>query len=79
MKKFYIYRLVNENNEVLDEKVIDDCGDNLCIGGEDSTGKYHQYDSYEAWHARNHFEELNVGLRVVSTEATIDTSIFDFK
>lgn len=39
----------------LDRKVLDDSSDNLCIGATGADGKYHQFDSYEGYHAASYF------------------------
>lgn len=78
MKTFYVYRLLSEKDEVLDEVVVDDPSDDICIGGYGNDHNYHQYDSYEAYHAYEHFKELNVGLRIVCAKTELDTSKLNF-
>jgi len=46
---------VKTHTVVLSTVVLDDCSDNLCIGGTGKDGKYYQYDSYEGWHAASFF------------------------
>lgn len=75
--EFSVYRLVNDANEVLDQVVANEGGDNICIGGHGNDGKYYQYDSYEAWHAAEHFREKNVGLRIESITMNVHDSVVD--
>lgn len=50
MIEVYIYELI----DALGNKsrcAVNEPSDNICIGGYDKHGKYHQYDSYEGYHA----------------------------
>jgi hypothetical protein len=73
MKTFYVYRLVNDEGQVLDENIVENRSDKLCIGGYGNDGKYHQFDSYESALPGPYFDSLNVGLKIVSTEVKINT------
>lgn len=64
-----------ETVEVLvDERVINDPSDNLCIGGIGTDVKHYQFDSYEAYHAANWFAEKESihGLRIESVKVSVD-------
>lgn len=37
--------------------VVEEPSANICIGGYDEKGRYHQYDSYEAYHLHNWAED----------------------
>ena len=78
MKKVYIYRLVDETGDVLDEVAVNEPSDNICLGGYDKYGDYHQFDSYKAHRANAYFEGLNCGLHVVGASVEIDTNALDF-
>lgn len=70
-KEFWVYNIYNttmvedwaheipgiliEKEELQDTVVVDDCSDNICIGAYDISGKYRQFDSYEAYHASSYF------------------------
>ena len=59
---------------LVDERVINDPADNLCIGATGRDGKYWQFDSYEAYHAANWFTEKQSihGLRIDSKKVSVD-------
>jgi len=42
---------------LVDRFVVNDSSDNLCIGSVSADGNYHQYDSYEAYHAESYYAE----------------------
>ena len=45
----YVYILTDaKGNKKAD--VATDPSDNICVGGDDKDGKYHQFDSTEAYH-----------------------------
>jgi len=48
-KKIYVYSLLDGQGNFTDA-VVNDPSDNLCIGGYDADGRYHQYDSQSAWY-----------------------------
>jgi hypothetical protein len=53
-------------SKLVTSKVLDDCSDNICIGGNGKDNKYYQFDSYEAYYASSYFTvEYNAhGLRI---------------
>lgn len=42
---------------VVDQVVVDDPSDNICIGARGKDGKYYQFDSYEAYHSYEYFQK----------------------
>lgn len=86
--KFMVYRLWRntmqtswasgyEENEVVpelvDETVVDESSDNLCIGGFGNDGRYYQFDSHKGYHAYKYFEDSNPasGLWIESFQVNI--------
>lgn len=50
-KTIHAYWLCNAAGErVSDVVVVNETNDNICIGAEDASGIYQQYDSYEAYY-----------------------------
>lgn len=46
-----------EVEKIIDEKVVNDCADNICLGGHGKDNKYYQADSYEAYHCSDYFQK----------------------
>ena len=75
--EFFIYQLVkvdeHGNEEIVDQVILDDCSNNLCIGGNGVDGNYYQYDSYEGYHSHSYFaDNFNVhGLKIISHYCTV--------
>jgi hypothetical protein len=74
-KELHFYRLTDAqgNKKVT---VVNDPSDNGCIGGIGSDGEYHQYDSYELWHAYDWAEKLGMKLESGTMKLDIPDSIF---
>ena len=74
-KELTFYRLTDAlgNKKVT---VVDDPTNNGCIGGYDKDGNYHQYDSYELWHAYDWAEKLGMKLESGTMKLDISDSIF---
>lgn len=66
-KEIWIYRLIDAKGDKC-YTVVDDPSDSGCIGGYDVDGKYHQYDSYELYHAYEWAEERGMTLSCVNIE-----------
>lgn len=75
-KKIYLYRLTDArgNKQIT---VLDEPSDIGTIGGYGSDGKYHQYDSYELWHAYSWAEERGMKLESAEMEIEIPDSVFE--
>ena len=52
----WIYSL--KHSKGVSYSIVNEPSDNLCIGGYDEKGKYHQYDSQEAYHVHEWAHEL---------------------
>ena len=66
------------NRKVLvDRKIVNDCSDNICIGGYGVDHNYYQFDSYEAYHASGFFSEKQHihGLFVESKEVEVSVNL----
>lgn len=59
---------------LVDEVVLNECSDNLCIGGIGKDNKYYQFDSYEAYYAESYFRKnFDIhGLYIESKKVSID-------
>ena len=77
-KEIHIYRLTDFNGKQY-ATVVDDPSDTGSIGGYGEDGKYHQYDSYELWHAYDWAEKLGMKLEYGTIEIEIKDSIFQNK
>lgn len=77
-KTIYLYRLTDANgNKTI--TVIDDPSDSGTILGVGSDGKYHQYDSYELYHAYEWAEKLGMKLESGTMDIDIPDSVFEKK
>lgn len=77
-KSFHAYWLVDKTGAVISRiEIVNDTGDNICIGAYDANGKYQQFDSCEAYHA--HEWALGHGFEVRSQKMSVDvdTNKFD--
>jgi hypothetical protein len=74
-KELYFYRLTDTQGNQ-DLVVIDQSNDNGCIGGIGADGEYHQYDSYELYHAHEWAEKYGMKLESGRMEVDIPDSIF---
>lgn len=72
-KTVYFYSMKDANGDV-STVLVDDPSDNICIGGKDSDGKYHQYDSYEAYYLSGWAEEKGFEVILTVKEVEIDVS-----
>lgn len=43
--------------KIVNQVILDDPSDNLCIGGYGKDGNYYQFDSYEAFYSFEYFDE----------------------
>lgn len=61
---------------VVNEVLVDDPSDNICIGGHGKDGKYYQFDSYEAYNSFEYFRRDfdKHGLWVESQKVSVDRS-----
>lgn len=68
--KVRIYILTDsEGNKTWD--IVKESSDNICVGGYDGDGTYHQFDSYEAYHAYTWAETYGFKLECVEKEIEI--------
>lgn len=74
-KTLYFYRLTDARGDAR-IVVVDDPNDDGCIGGYDANGKYHQYDSYELWHAYAWAKERGMVLESGTMDVEIPDAIF---
>jgi hypothetical protein len=72
-KDIWVYQLLLDGI-VVATTVVNDPSDRGCIGAYDANGKYHQYDSYELWHAYSWANERGFVLRSCKKTITIDDS-----
>ena len=86
--RFYVYSLYRNQPEIdyltvgeplvnrkvlVDRKVVNNCSDNICLGGYGIDDNYYQFDSYEAYYASSFFEKEHRihGLFVESKEVEV--------
>lgn len=74
-KTLYLYRLTDARGDTR-TVVVDDPSNDGCIGGYGADGKYHQYDSYELWHAYDWAKERGMVLESGTMEVEIPDDIF---
>lgn len=68
--EFYIFVLTDATgNKTYD--VVGEPSDNICIGGIGKDFQYHQYDSYEGYHAYGWAEKLGMKLDCYNQKITI--------
>lgn len=78
-KNVWVYQLRSANGE-LSTVILDDCSDNLTIGGYDDKGKYVQYDSYEGFYAHGFFAEKHPSMHLECMMIEIDVpNLFEGK
>lgn len=73
-KEFYVYTLTDGQGDSR-LVVVDDCSDNMTIGGYTADGQYHQFDSYEAYHAYGWAQER--GFKLTSETRRIEVDVPD--
>lgn len=74
---YELFRFQKDGSKTLqDIVVLNDCSDNLCIGGYGNDDKYYQYDSYEGYHASGYFSDKYTehGLKIESNRVQCDLS-----
>lgn len=74
-KTIYLYRLTDAAGDQ-QITVVDEQSDDGCIGGYDRDGKYHQYDSYELYHAYEWAEKHGMKLESGIMEIDVPDSVF---
>ena len=77
-KRIYIYRLTDAQGNIT-FTVQDDCQNSGTIGGYDKDDKYHQFDSYELFHAYDWAKERGFVLESATFVLEIPNGIFDCK
>ena len=69
--KFEVWVLTDSRGDKK-ASVINECSDNLTIGGYDMYGVYQQYDSYEAYHAHGWAMKYGFKLESFNKEVEVD-------
>lgn len=74
-KEIHLYRLTDANGDK-QITVVDEPSNSGCIGGYGSDGKYHQYDSYELYHAYDWAKERGMKLEYAKMEIDASDAVF---
>jgi hypothetical protein len=68
--KVYVY-ILRDGQGYTSTAVVGDPSNNICIGGNDTKGEYHQYDSYEGYHAYGWAEQHGFHLECVEQDVEV--------